>query len=471
MYFAVWLSLVSISANADFQSAMSAYEQQDYATAFQEFKRLSELGDAPSQRNLAVMYFKGQHVAPSAVEAYAWASLSNQAGGEENARIFHAIAKNLSDAVKPQAEQRFQALQAQFGTAALQQRLMPIVEQRQADCSVEASGDAVPREISPPRYPIGAAIDNVEGFACVSFYLSKSGFPKNLKVIESDAFLAGNRESKQQKSTFEKVTLEAIRKWTFLPAADETLRENKRSYCLDYKLEKFSRKEVAQIQKDVKLAAEEDQNAKVLFRLSNHYKEIASHLKDNGKEEYVDYEKDANTLKLRSAVYGNADAQYSVASDLLTGNQCTKDEQKGIIWLTFAAQQGHAQSQYLLANHLMSGESVKPQPEKAMQWYKLAAENGHNAARMMYLTYALEQESVDVSTLETLLPKDFDPTDMQQLEVAALLAARKDDYAEALRRQTQVLEIAEELEFETEQRKLRLQRYQQMQQRTSLLQQ
>lgn len=456
-----------MSAQADFRSALDAYETQDYAKAFEEFKRLSELGDAPSQRNVAVMYFNGEHVEQNIVDAYAWAKLSIELPNEENEAIYQVIAKKLPGSMMQQAEQRFISLQQQFGQKALKQRLMPVAEARTADCSVEASGNAVAIETVPPRYPMQAAKEGTEGYACFNFYLSKSGQPKRIAVYDADAYSADDKETKRTKFTFVRESQNAIKKWKFMPAADESLRENRRSYCLDFSLQGFSRKEVRDIQKNEKLANEDDQNAEVLLKLSTQYKDIASHLKMNGNEKYVDYEQGAQALKLRSAIYGNSEAQYSVASDLLTGNQCTKDEQKGVVWLTFAAQQGHAKSQFLLANHLMNGEGVKKQPEKAMHWYKLAAENGHEPARIAYLKLAIEDEEINVAALEPYLPETIEQSDMRELEVAAAFAARKGNFVDAVKWQTTAVEIANELEFSTEQRLQKLQHYQQMLQNSS----
>ena len=57
------LLFVCIStAYADLQDALSAYENQNYQSAYDQFMSLAEIGNADAFNNLGVMYFKGQHV-------------------------------------------------------------------------------------------------------------------------------------------------------------------------------------------------------------------------------------------------------------------------------------------------------------------------------------------------------------------------------------------------------------------------
>lgn len=107
-------------ARADFDSALSAYQNGDYETAFKDFKYLAERGVVLAQTNLGYMYslgegveqdleksawwfrqaaesgstaaqltmgalaFHGEGVERSSIEAYAWFSIA-AAGGQDSA--------------------------------------------------------------------------------------------------------------------------------------------------------------------------------------------------------------------------------------------------------------------------------------------------------------------------------------------------------------------------------------------------
>ena len=90
---AVAAFLGSTPARADLYSATKAYEKGDFATAFQQFKELAELGQPHAQYNLAVMYTRGEGVAVSNTNAHAWASLAAQNG--------EARGKEIADKLEP----------------------------------------------------------------------------------------------------------------------------------------------------------------------------------------------------------------------------------------------------------------------------------------------------------------------------------------------------------------------------------
>ena len=460
MYVAVWLGLVSVPVNADFQLAVNAYQQQDYETAFQEFKRLSELGDAPSQRNLAVMYFKGEHVERDVVEAYAWASLAAEQESDENFIVMQTITEQLPDKLRYEAKERFERLSSKFGLQALNDRLMPIAKEQKADCSIEVLGDAVPVKTVAPSYPAYAQQEGLEGFACFTFYLSKEGSPQSISLRDANAYEADNPRRKRAKTTFVRNSLEVIEQWQFMPLANELLREHLRTYCLDYTFGGYSAKKIREVKRNQDVVAKDNQNAEAMNTLANHYSEIGKHLESIEDGLAQQFTESAVKLKLRSAIFGSPQAQYEIASDLLTGNRCEKDEKKGIIWLTFSAQQGHPPSQYLLGNYLMNGIWVEKQPEKALQWYRVAAESGYKPARLAYLRHVTEQGMVDVLDLETLLPSVINENDMLEMEAAAAVAARKGEFAQAVKWQTKVVEIASKMSFTLEYRQQRLAEYQ-----------
>ena len=68
------LSFVFLAAPAwaDFQAGMDASNRGDYATALREWRPLAELGIAPAQFNLGLLYANGQGVPQDYVQARQW---------------------------------------------------------------------------------------------------------------------------------------------------------------------------------------------------------------------------------------------------------------------------------------------------------------------------------------------------------------------------------------------------------------
>jgi TPR repeat protein len=121
--FAVALILSARPARADMYTATQAYDKGDFASAFQQFKELAELGQPIAQLNLAIMYGRGKGVAANATYAHAWGSLAAQ-NGEERGK---AIAEELAASLTPTSLQVSSEIQAQYSQAKLNARLLPHV--------------------------------------------------------------------------------------------------------------------------------------------------------------------------------------------------------------------------------------------------------------------------------------------------------------------------------------------------------
>jgi len=78
--FVLSLFIWPISAHADFQAGMDAYDQGDYATALKEMRPLAEQGHADAQFNLGVMYSNGQGVPQDNAQARDWLQKAAEQG-------------------------------------------------------------------------------------------------------------------------------------------------------------------------------------------------------------------------------------------------------------------------------------------------------------------------------------------------------------------------------------------------------
>jgi uncharacterized protein len=62
----------AVSALADFQAGLDAYQKGDYVAAAKEWQPLAEAGDASAQYNLGLLYLDGHGVPQNSAEAANW---------------------------------------------------------------------------------------------------------------------------------------------------------------------------------------------------------------------------------------------------------------------------------------------------------------------------------------------------------------------------------------------------------------
>ena len=82
----VALPIKKFDVKKEFENAISLYRNNDYEQALVKFEKLSDLGDAKSQYNLAVMHYKGQGIPQNFNKAYYW-SIMSMLSGEKKAKI------------------------------------------------------------------------------------------------------------------------------------------------------------------------------------------------------------------------------------------------------------------------------------------------------------------------------------------------------------------------------------------------
>ena len=80
------LPIKKFDINKEFENAIFLYRNNDYKQALIKFEKLSDLGDAKSQHNLAVMYYKGQGIPQNFNRSYYW-SIVSMLNGQKKAEI------------------------------------------------------------------------------------------------------------------------------------------------------------------------------------------------------------------------------------------------------------------------------------------------------------------------------------------------------------------------------------------------
>ncbi len=94
--FILLLFILPISAHADFQAGVDAYDQGDYATALKEMRPLADQGYAKAQVNLGILYGKGQGVLQDHVQAHMWASLAAAQNQETATLLRDGLAEQMT---------------------------------------------------------------------------------------------------------------------------------------------------------------------------------------------------------------------------------------------------------------------------------------------------------------------------------------------------------------------------------------
>ena len=89
-------SAVPAAASADYQAGRDAYDNQDYAAAFENWTSAADSGDAQSQFALAKLYEQGQGVPQNFVRAHLFYNLAGSKGLADARDARDALAAKMS---------------------------------------------------------------------------------------------------------------------------------------------------------------------------------------------------------------------------------------------------------------------------------------------------------------------------------------------------------------------------------------
>ena len=88
----------------EFKNAVLLYKKDDYKKAINSFEKLSNMGDAKSQYNLAVIFYKGLGTPQNFKKAYFWSMMSKLNGQKEAAKLLNQSEKKINTANKEETE-------------------------------------------------------------------------------------------------------------------------------------------------------------------------------------------------------------------------------------------------------------------------------------------------------------------------------------------------------------------------------
>jgi uncharacterized protein len=420
------LCLSSVGARADLYTAAVAYKKQDYAEAFREFRELAELGQPRAQFNLAVMYANGEGTTVSYTSAHAWASLA-RANGDPNA---DALVVKLEPQLTPTSLQISSQIQAEFGAASLNSRLMPRFLQGRE----YADRDPVrPSKPFIPTYPTEARMGGFQGEVYVEFLVAADGrarLPRILYAVPAGMFDSTVRDSVMRSS--------------FLPARVNGMPIAATvSTFYNFKLQNVTIDDYVGLESRVKatLAKAEagDASAQLMYAM------MISGLPQLRQT----YDK-ALPWFLKAAQAGSPYAQYQIGTGLLQGRGCQCDTAKGDIWLEKAAQADQPDAQVTLAEHLLRDHPTPETVSGALIWLQRAAKNGNSSAKL-YLA-ALLATSPQPNVHDPARALELADGIMKELhddpsvwEVRAAANAARGDFKSAAKDQARAVKEAETL--------------------------
>jgi len=354
---ACMLLFSGMPAEADLQTAAVAYKKGDFAAAFGQFKELAELGQPQAQLDLAIMYARGEGIAPSKTYAHAWASLAS-ANGEQKAT---ALRDELEPNLTPTSLQISADIQSKFSPAALDARLMPrLLQGREYE-----SRDPV-RALKPfmPSYPDDARRQGIQGEVYVEFLVAADGrarLPRILYAVPAGIFDDPVRES--------------VMRSEYLPgrvngqpvATPVSMFYN---FKMDYGAAEYDGLE-RRVQETLAKANAGDVQAQMLYGMM-----IA------GLPQLKKSYDQALPWFLKAAQAGAPYAQYQLGTGLMLGRGCHCDAGKGELWLEKAAQADQPDAQVSLAEAILRDRQDPDAVTSALVWLERAAKQGSGSAKL-----------------------------------------------------------------------------------------
>jgi uncharacterized protein len=418
------MCLGAVPARADLYSAQQAYEKKDFPQAFAQFKELAELGQPRAQYNLAVMYARGEGAPQSFTYAHAWASLAAANGESQAGKLAEDLAGNLTPtSLKISAD-----IQAQYGQAALDARLLPHVLQGK---EYEDREPVRRSNAFVPSYPDEARRKGVQGEVYVEFTVAPDGHPRMPRILYA-----------VPEGYFDAAVRDSIMRSTFIPAKiNGQATTTSVSTFYNFKLSGVSIQDYGNLEQRVRdtrsKAQDGDPSAQMLYAMM-----IA------GLPQLNQSYDQALPWFLKAAQSGAPYAEYQVGLGLLQGRGCHCDRIKGEIWLQRAAQADQADAQVSLAEYLLKDQSKHDVVSGALVWLERAAKQGNSSAKFqlaaVLAAYPTDRDPARALALTDSLERDYkgDPT---LWEIRAAANASRGDYKAATRAESQAIAQAKQL--------------------------
>ncbi len=347
-----WIALcLSWQALADFPTAKSLFDKQEYQLAKPRLEKLAELGHLEAQFLVSRIYAEGLGTEVDLNKAYAWTLIARDRDHPLAAKQYLSLRRNLES--RRDGKDTFSELNSKYGKDALFGNLYPIANRFVVGNTTRIK--AIRQD--EPSYPSFFERGGVSAWAVVNYDINEDGKVENAKVIASFPINGINE-----------YVLKAVNSWRFEPPRDlygDTMRVEMQSHSFEIKATQGSQTR----------------------RFNRDNQEYLDAIEAAARAEFADYQylfailaegniiKDENPLVWyqKAAINGHQTAQYRLAQCLITGNGCDKDRSKAVNWLAVAAEGGNPKAAYLLAQELLDSNNVNFEPRKAARFLELAA--------------------------------------------------------------------------------------------------
>jgi uncharacterized protein len=420
------LLLIAAPAWSDMYSATAAYQKGDFATAFQQFKELAELGKANAQFNIAIMYAKGEGIGSSNVLAHAWASIAAQNGEERG----NELAAKLEPLLTPNSLRFSKDLQAEYSQTALNARLLPrMLKDKEYE-------DRDPAKLSKPylpAYPVDAQMKGVQGQVFVEFTVAPDGHPRSPRILYAIP-----------SHYFDDAVREGILRSLYLPA-----RINGKPVAAPTGM--FFNFVVTQVSlKDYGNLATQVEDAKTKAEAGDPSAQMLYGMMLAGLPQLKQHYTQALPWFLKAAQAGAPYAQFQVGTALLRGHGCQCENTKGEIWLQKAAQADEPNAQVSLAEYLLREHTNSESVPGAIVWLERAVKQNNSAGK--YLLASVLASSPDKNVrdpsralaLADAAERDY-KRDPSLWEIRAAAYAARGDFGAAKKAEARAMESAKAL--------------------------
>jgi TPR repeat protein len=434
---------------ADLYDAVAAVEKNDLPRAVALYREIAELGHPAAQENLAAMYVNGEGVKRDNVLGYAWAKLALEHGkGEVAQSIVSQLEPRLSDAARATAA----ALQAQFGRAALANRILPA--EAELPPAATSSRCTVKSPANPSFfYPQAAKRNGISGMVVMQVPVKADGSSRTPRAWYS--FPAG-------------VFDEAGRAVALASHYQPTIENGVATDCSLIFRVRFSLPEVDYSKPDPK-SAKKVADAREMALAGDPMSQLAYGAVLSIWPNYFNtYQERYVSWFLKAAQAGLPDAQYLVGVHVLDGNSFRKDQAKGEFWLEQGAKGGSGAAQAALAAHLLRPGADQASRDQGFEWMRRSAESRHREGKFLFSSLlvswpdAMRRDPARALALLGEIENSFD-YDPASFEIRAMALAEQGDFKAAQREQSQAIRVAKKLKWDTSKQQARLASYEKAQ--------
>jgi uncharacterized protein len=432
-----FVALFVAPARADLYSAQRAYHEGDFEAAYRLFRELAELGQPMAQFNLAVLYARGEGAPLSNTFAYAWAMLAADGG--------HTRGKELADELRPQLTagslQIAEEIRADFGRAALDERLMP----RFSEAPIGVREGCRLQKGIGNAYPEEARRRGIQGHVYVEYVIMPDGRSRHARILLS-----------VPPNQFDEAVRRYLRRSTFVPGTvDGQVVPCANATLFRFELQgegDYSR--LTRLMRETQVKAEAgDPAAQTLYGV------LIAGLPQSPRPR-----SEALPWFLKAAQSGQPFAQYQIGSSLMMGWGCECEEDKGLVWLRKAAEADQPDAQVSLASYALRGTPGEENVARASVWLERAAAQDHHDAKVFLaalLAAAPSKKMRDPRRALELLEPLFERIDEEptSYEIRAAALASLGDFSAATKDQTRAVDAARKLGWDLSPQLERLERY------------